>query len=118
MSFPRYPKYTDSGVEWLAHMTPHGLRSYFVTQARQSGLSDADIAMLIGDKTGPSIIALTYGDVRPDHLFKQAQRIRLTVQTSHADAGQGSSIERSIMSHDATPGRTATPQGREVACAP
>src|SRR5437879_6264049 len=54
----------------LPHVTPHGLRSYFVTQARQSGLSDAEVAMLIGDKSGPAIIALTYGDVRPDHLFK------------------------------------------------
>ena len=66
----------------LAHVTPHGLRSYFVTQARQSGLSDAEIAMLIGDKSGPAIIALTYRDVRPDHLLKQAQRIRLTVSAS------------------------------------
>jgi integrase len=63
------------------HVTPHGLRSYFVTQARESGLSDAEIAMLIGDRSGPAIIAQTYGDVRPDHLLKQAQRIRLTVQT-------------------------------------
>ncbi len=38
----------------LPHVTPHGLRSYFVTQARQSGLTDAEIAMLIGDKTGPA----------------------------------------------------------------
>jgi integrase len=65
----------------LAHMTPHGMRSYFVTRARESGLSDAEIAMLIGDRSGPAIIAHTYGDVRPDHLRKQAQRIRLTVQT-------------------------------------
>ncbi len=63
----------------LGHVTPHGLRSYFVTQARQSGLTDAEIAMLIGDKTGPAIIAHTYGDVRPDHLLAQARRIRLTV---------------------------------------
>ncbi len=62
----------------IGHVTPHGLRSYFVTQARQSGLTDADIAALIGDKTGPAIIAHTYGDVRPDHLVAQAQRIRLT----------------------------------------
>jgi integrase len=61
----------------LPHVTPHGLRSYFVTQARQSGLTDAEIAMLIGDKTGPAIIAHTYGDVRPDHLLKQAKRIQL-----------------------------------------
>jgi integrase len=65
----------------LGHVTPHGLRSYFVTQARQSGLTDAEVAMLIGDKTGPAIIARVYGDMRPDHLFKQAQRIRLTVQS-------------------------------------
>ena len=84
----------------LAHVTPHGLRSYFVTQARESGLSDAEIAMLIGDKTGPAIIAHTYGDVRPDHLLKQAQRIRLTV----------SSIESSIASHDVSPCAPQSPQ--------
>ena len=36
--------------------------------------------MLIGDKSGSAIIATTYGDVRPDHLLKQAQRIKLTIQ--------------------------------------
>jgi integrase len=72
----------------LGHVTPHGLRSYFVTQARQSGLSDAEIAMLIGDKSGPAIIAQTYGDVRPEHLMQQAQRIRLTVHEGQ-QAGQG-----------------------------
>jgi integrase len=61
----------------MKHVTPHGLRSYFVTQCRQSGLTDAEIAMLIGDKSGPSIISSTYGDVRPDHLFAQAKRVRL-----------------------------------------
>ena len=70
------------------HVTPHGLRSYFVTQARESGLSDAEIAMLIGDRTGAAIIAHTYGDVRPDYLLKQAQRIRLTVQTSQGEPEQ------------------------------
>jgi integrase len=79
----------------LGHVTPHGLRSYFVTQARQSGLSDAEIAMLIGDKTGPSIIARIYGDVRPDHLFQQAQRIRLTVPSGQNGDGQPGSIESS-----------------------
>lgn len=80
----------------LGHVTPHGLRSYFVTQARQSGLSDAEIAMLIGDKTGPAIIARIYGDIRPDHLFKQAQRIRLTVQSGQDGERQTSSIKSSI----------------------
>lgn len=75
----------------IGHVTPHGLRSYFVTRARESGLSDAEIAMLIGDKTGPAIIAHTYGDVRPDHLLKQAQRIRLTATQPSPVAGQESS---------------------------
>jgi integrase len=66
----------------LEHVTPHGLRSYFVTQARQSGLTDAEIAMLIGDKTGPSIIASTYGDLRDDHLLAQARRVRHTIAPS------------------------------------
>lgn len=61
----------------LKHVTPHGLRSFFVTQCRESGLSDAEIAALIGDRSGPGIIAQTYGDVRPDHLIKQAKRVRL-----------------------------------------
>jgi integrase len=65
----------------IGHVTPHGLRSYFVTQARQSGVTDAEIAALIGDKTGPAIIAHTYGDIRPDYLFAQAQRIRLTIDS-------------------------------------
>lgn len=62
----------------IPHVTPHGLRSYFVTRAREGGLSDAEIAMLIGDKTGPAIISQTYGDVRPDFLLAQAKRIKLT----------------------------------------
>ncbi len=98
----------------LAHMTPHGLRSYFVTQARESGLSDAEIAMLIGDKTGPAIIAHTYGDVRPDHLLKQAQRIRLTVQTRQDAAESPSSIKSSIALQDVSPSLTATPHAAEV----
>lgn len=93
----------------IGHVTPHGLRSYFVTQARESGLSDAEIAMLIGDKTGPAIIASTYGDTRPDHLLKQAQRIRLTVQASHRDEAAASSIKRSIMSPDVSPSSTELP---------
>lgn len=90
----------------LGHVTPHGLRSYFVTRARESGLSDAEIAMLIGDKTGPAIIAHTYGDVRPDHLLKQAQRIRLTATQPSNTAGQASSIKSSNTSPDVAAGFT------------
>lgn len=90
----------------LGHVTPHGLRSYFVTRARESGLSDAEIAMLIGDKTGPAIIAHTYGDVRPDHLLKQAQRIRLTATHPASVAKEASSIGSSNTSPDVTTGFT------------
>jgi integrase len=62
------------------YVTLHGLRSFFVTQCRESGLPDTEIAALIGDKSGPAIIARTYGDVRPDHLLKQAKRVRLLVR--------------------------------------
>lgn len=63
----------------MRYVTLHGLRSFFVTQCRESGLPDTEIAALIGDKSGPAIIARTYGDVRPEHLLKQAQRVRFLV---------------------------------------
>ena len=88
-------KAVEEGRQILGHITPHGLRSYFVTQARQSGLTDAEIAMLIGDKTGPSIIATTYGDLRPDHLLAQARRIRLTVTA-------GDEMQAPVSSHQSS----------------
>lgn len=66
----------------LKHVTPHALRSYFVTQCRESGLPDTGIAALIGDKSGAVIIARTYGDVRPDHLIAHAKRVRLLFRQS------------------------------------
>jgi len=84
----------------LGHVAPHGLRSYFVTQARESGLNDAQIAMLIGDKTGPAIIAHTYGDVRPDHLLAEAQKIRLTVAGKNCEGQAASSHKSSNTSPD------------------
>jgi integrase len=73
----------------LPHVTPQGLRSYFVTQARQSGLTDAEIAQLIGDKTGPILIAEVYGDVRPDHLLAVARKIKLTAKTRTINKKKG-----------------------------
>ena len=84
----------------LGHVTPHGLRSYFVTRARESGLTDAEIASLIGDKTGPAIIPHTYGDVRPEHLLKQAQRIKLTATQPTSGKGQKGSNTSSNTSPD------------------
>ena len=77
----------------MRYVTLHGLRSFFVTQCRESGLPDTEIAALIGDKSGPAIIARTYGDVRPDHLLKQAKRVRLLARgnqvASASKAGLG-----------------------------
>lgn len=70
--------------------------------------------MLIGDKTGAAIIAHTYGDLRPDHLLKQAQRIRLTVQAEQNDEAQGSSIKRSITSPDVSPGCSVPLAGADI----
>lgn len=42
-------------------VTPHGLRSYYVTKRRSDGVADAQIAAEIGDKT-VTLIHQTYGD--------------------------------------------------------
>ena len=46
----------------LHHITPHGLRSFYVTKRRSEMASDAQIAAEIGDKT-VSLIQQTYGDL-------------------------------------------------------
>ena len=58
------------------------------------GLTDVEIAMLIGDKTGPAIIAAVCGDLRQDHLSAQAKRIQLRAKggshvLSHLEGPQG-----------------------------
>jgi len=98
----------------IAHVTPHGLRSYFVTQARQSGLTDAEIAMLIGDKTGPAIIAHTYGDIRAEHLAAQARRIEFSTTTKGMDK-PASSIKSSITLPDVSPSLGELQKGHESA---
>lgn len=47
-------------------LTSHGLRSYYVTVRRSQGVSDAQIAAEIGDKTGAAIIVTTYGAIPPN----------------------------------------------------
>lgn len=49
-----------------AHRTSHGLRAYYVTVRRSQGISDAQIAAEIGDKSGASIIVSTYGAIPPN----------------------------------------------------
>ena len=76
----------------MHRVTPHGLRSYFVTQCRESGLLDAEIAELIGDKSGPRIIAETYGDVRPEHLRNRIKRVRLLMHTRDGAAPAAANV--------------------------
>lgn len=45
-------------------VTSHGMRAYYVTKMRRDGLSDSDVATLIGDKS-VSLIHSTYGQPRP-----------------------------------------------------
>jgi integrase len=47
-------------------ITPHGLRSFYVTARRSQGVSDAQIAAEIGDATGAAIISSTYGAIPPN----------------------------------------------------
>ena len=54
------------GTYGFKRMTPHGLRSFYVTVRRGQGISDGQIAAEIGDKTGAAIIATTYGSIPPN----------------------------------------------------
>ena len=103
----------------IGHVSPHGLRSYFVTQCRQSGLTDAEVAMLIGDKSGPALIAQVYGDVRPDHLLAQAQRIRLTATGRDAKADEGGADKGTGSMPDSRPTAATVrdnPKGADTVC--
>lgn len=47
------------------NVTSHGLRSYYVTVRRCQGASDAQIAIELGQRTGPALIVAVYGDNTP-----------------------------------------------------
>jgi hypothetical protein len=42
------------------HVTPHGLRAFYVTKRRSDGVPDAQIAAEIGD-SNPEMISQSYG---------------------------------------------------------
>lgn len=52
----------------LPHRTAHGLRSYFVNVLRSQGVSDWQIALQIGHKSGGRLIVETYGELLPVKL--------------------------------------------------
>lgn len=52
----------------LPTRTAHGLRSYFVNVLRSRGVSDPEIALRIGHKSGGKLIVETYGEKLPIKL--------------------------------------------------
>lgn len=52
----------------LPPRTAHGLRSYFVNVLRSRNISDAEIALRIGHKSGGRLIVETYGERLPGRL--------------------------------------------------
>lgn len=52
----------------LPRRTAHGLRSYFVNVLRSRGVTDAEIALRIGHKSGGKLIVDTYGEKLPIKL--------------------------------------------------
>jgi hypothetical protein len=85
------------------------MRSYFVAQSRVGGLFDAEIAMLICDRTSAAIIAHTYGDVRRS-LAQAGATNQAHVQIPLESEVDWSSINRSITSQDVSPSRTPSAQ--------
>jgi len=63
----------------LQHLCLHGLRSFFTTSARESGLSDWVIGGLIGHRSGGILISRAYGRTNEAHLLKQAQQVRFLI---------------------------------------
>jgi integrase len=67
----------------VPHVCPHGLRAYFVTRCREAGLGDFEIAGLIGQRSGPQLVAQVYGQTRPEHVLAQARMVKfLSAATS------------------------------------
>jgi len=63
----------------LPHLCLHGLRSFFTTSARESGLPDWVIGGLVGHRSGGILISRAYGQTREVHLLKQAQQVRFLI---------------------------------------
>jgi integrase len=96
----------------IGHVTPHGLRSYYVSRCRESGLTDAEVSMLIGDKSGPALIAAVYGSLAPAHLLAQARRVKLTAKNADNAAAQRSiKLIHTLTENDAQTGRATTGNG-------
>ncbi|MCX6900786.1 MAG: tyrosine-type recombinase/integrase [Verrucomicrobia bacterium] len=74
----------------LPRLCLHGLRSFFATSARESGLSDWVVGGLLGHRSGGILITRAYGQTREDHLQKQAQLVRFMIEAPQKNDAQPS----------------------------
>lgn len=61
----RNSMYRANEEKGFPNITPHGLRSFYVTKRRSDGIPDLQIAAEIGDST-VALISTTYGDLPPN----------------------------------------------------
>lgn len=86
----------------VKHVCPHGLRAFFVTRCREAGLGDFEIAGLIGQRSGPQLVAQVYGQTRPEHVLAQARLVKfLSAATSEKNTEKAE--ERSIKMRRTSP---------------
>lgn len=52
-----------AGEKFGKRLTSHGARSFYVTVRRSAGINDAQIAVELGQSSGPALICRVYGDV-------------------------------------------------------
>lgn len=71
--------------------TSHGLRAYYVTVRRSQGISDAQIAAEIGDKSGAAIIVHTYGAI-PPNWYGSVQMDWMTKEPAWAVLGMAPNV--------------------------
>lgn len=69
MSFPRYPEYKDSGVEWLGEVPGH----WDVKQLRYLGRFRKGLTITKADLTDTGIPCLNYGEVHSLYPFEVNQ---------------------------------------------
>ncbi len=72
----------------LPHLCLHGLRAFFTTCAKESGLASWVVGGLLGHKSGGILVDRVYGKTREDHLLKLAQQVRFMVDKPKKDEPQ------------------------------
>ena len=66
----------------MARITHHDLRHFFATICIESGVDIPTVSRWLGHKDGGALCMRTYGHLRQEHSFAQAQRVNFGVRTS------------------------------------